>query len=389
MAKILMLNGRMVRGYGVDVVVDALTRRLRGLGHAVMVACGQTDGSYADLGCLTVAPHRSAISWLVHDLAPDVVVFHSAPYFDLLEGLRSRHPGVRWVVWEHGDPTPELFPLEAVKRRAAKTIKALRCYPNADLIVCISRFIAQDIEYAQPSPARVVIYNGCDHVPPAASKSIAQLTASQHPLRIGTLTRLGPGEALYKGSDRFIELVSELRSLGVQAQICFMGRGSPEDAAHLKSAGFEVHLNASEEEKWQFLCGLNIFISCSRWEGFNLPLVEAQALGTLSMAFEVAAHPEVCQHVYPSVPAMALDIQCLDQDRQRLLVDSAAAFRFARTEFTWQRAAEQFDEALQNFNLPRTAHEERFAISLLGRYGLAVGRFRDELRNRIFSLLGS
>lgn len=388
MAKILMLNGRMVRGYGVDVVVDALTRRLRGLGHAVVVACGQTDGSYADLGCLTVAPHRRAISWLVHDLAPDVVVLHSAPYFDLLDALRSRHPAVRWVVWEHGDPTPELFPLEAVKRRAAKARKAMQCYPNADLIVCISRFIAQDIEYAQPSPARVVVYNGCDHAPACASKSIAQLSARGLPLRIGTLTRLGPGEAMYKGSDRFIELVSELRRLGVQAQVCFMGRGSVEDAAHLKSAGFEVHLNASEDEKWQFLHGLEIFISCSRWEGFNLPLVEAQALGTLSMAFEAAAHPEVCQHVYPNVLAMALAIQRLDQDREKLLVDSAAAFAFARTKFTWQRAAEQFDETLQRFNLQRTVPNERFAISVLGRCGLALGRFRDGLRNRLSSLLG-
>src|SRR5207249_176830 len=159
-----------------------------------------------------------------------------------------------------------------------------------DGVAATSRFIVNDCGWT----AAKIIYCGCNHVPDMGVKtpSIDDGNRRTFRLRIGTLMRLGAAEARYKGSQEFIGLASRLKAAGVNAEFHVMGRGTQSDAMPFELKGIQVHTNASDASKIRYLRSLDIFVSLSKWEGFNLPLAEAQALGTLGLALAVGAHPE-------------------------------------------------------------------------------------------------
>ena len=371
----------MAKGYGVDVVIAEVARRLKKKSHSVAIGCIDVDGFYRDLQVIPVSGDLASTISLVDELKPQIVAIHTTPFFEQLEDLKKRFPEIKWIVWEHGDPSPDLFPLEAQKRLAEKVQKQQHCYPHADAIVTISKFIARDIGYGAEKPEKVLIYNGCDHAPDFGAKTVGDLSGSGRPLRIGTLARLGKGEAFYKGTPYFVQLVERLRERGIPVVGSFMGRGSEDDAAHLKAQGFETHLNAPDEAKWDFLRGLDVFVSCSQWEGFNLPLVEAQAVGTVSLAFEKGAHSEVSPLAFANLELMVEQICEYSRRRDLLLLHSQMAYRFVRTEFLWDRTAERFESLVKSLLAGSSLKElGEFRLSPAARAKFFVGRVRHFLK---------
>jgi glycosyltransferase involved in cell wall biosynthesis len=313
-------------GYGVTVVVDELSKRL------------VLDGIDVDIGCLEADDHYNRYPNVFQlDPDPDIlmrhidprsvthVVAHTSPYFEVLPEFRGR---VRCWVWEHGDPSPELFPSEYGERERVIDNKRRNVYPLVDRVIAISEFVREDIGW----PMADVVLNGADHVP------LRQPTCTKKgPLRVGTLMRLGIGERFYKGGDVFIQLARNLRD---KHNIVFsmMGKGTEADAKDFRDAGILVHLNGTNEERSSYLQNLDVFISPSLWEGFNLPLVEAQMSGVLSIAFDVGAHPEVTPFVVSDLTELRSLLLALDSDRDMLLRYAIKAQEFCRSRFRWSEA---------------------------------------------------
>ena len=86
-----------------------------------------------------------------------------------------------------------------------------------------------------------------------------------------------------------------------------------------------------------------MFVSCSLWEGFNLPLVEAQALGTVGIAFDSGAHPEVTPLVFSDTRQM-LEFLLRARSSTALSKHSRIAYRHVRSLFSWNRTAGRFQE---------------------------------------------
>ena len=335
MKTLLFLTYRMQAGFGVDVVVANLARRLRPLGVNVVVGCLENDGSYSDIDVRPIADTLEAAVALASNLTPHAIVAHTSPFFEMLPHLQRHWPS--WA-WEHGDPTPEFFEHDQKERQRIKANKEQHCYPHIQGVLAISQFIRSDIRF----PAAHVVYNGCDHVPDMAAKGQEELSMSpKTPLRIGTLMRLGAGEAKYKGGNLFRTLCDLIKQRQIDAEFCVMGRGTAQDAKAFRRAGMRVHLNAAPDDKWQYLRDLDIFISCSQWEGFNLPLVEAQALGTMGLAFDTGAHPEVTPFILSSLPDAVALVEACAVDRHLLLNHSRLSWHFVRRRFGWQRAAQE------------------------------------------------
>jgi glycosyltransferase involved in cell wall biosynthesis len=374
----------MMQGYGVDVVISQLCARLNASGHQVMTICAEADGTYPEVPIVVAAPHASALRVLLKRLAPDVVLIHSAPYFDRLAALKKALPQIKWVVWEHGDPSPELFTRDREARQAERQLKQAQCYPVADAIVTISRFVRRDIGYEPGRQPEALIYNGCDHAPDLGPKTATEITPAGRPLRVGTLARLGPGEAHYKGTAEFIAMVADLRDRGIAITPCFLGRGTPEEAARFTREGFEVHLNASNAQKWQYLRSLDVFVSCSRWEGFNLPLVEAQALGTASLALNIAAHPEVTDNTFADMQALVAQVIRYQADRDSLHHDSVRAYQVTRAKFRWEEAGNRLEQLIAELvGTPFADSTGGWRLSFSTRIAIALGRLRHFIRYRL------
>ena len=326
MTRVLSLTYRMAQGYGVDVVVGALSRKLVARGVDCHIGCIDADSTYSDLNVHTLAGELESVKLLCQALKPDLIVAHTSPFFEMLPELKRFAPC--WA-YEYGDPTPELFGKDAPARQAIKDFKSKHVYPVVDGVIAISDFIRRDISF----PKAHVIYIDFDHVPLQAPKTSADMPGSKRKLRVGTLMRLGKGEAHYKGSGLFLELVETLQKRGLDFTPCYLGRGEESDVAHLRAGGCDVWLNATEDRKWDYLRSLDVFVTCSQWEGCNLPLLEAQALGTAALAFEAGAHPEICPLIFSDISEAAEMIDAFSKNDELLLRHSQVAHVFVHERF--------------------------------------------------------
>lgn len=336
MKRYLFLTYRMVLGYGVDVTVGNIARHLIRLGHRVTIGCLETDGHYSGLDVRQVNPDPASITRLVEEVGCDCVIAHTTPFFEVLPLLDVAIP--KWA-WEYGDPTPAFFPLDGAERHRIKETKIRACYPAVNGVIAISHFLRRDIQW----PAALVIYLGCDHVPDLGPKGALDFDPDPSArLKVGTLMRLGQGESNYKGNQLFSAIVGKSMEQEIPARFYVMGRGTPKDAAFFESKGIETRLNAPDLQKWDYLRNLDVFISPSLWEGFNLPLAEAQALGTVGVAFDTGAHPEVTPFVVSSVDEVVALLRRMALDRTLLRRHSLLSYRFVRSRFTWEKCAVEF-----------------------------------------------
>ncbi|WP_207461059.1 glycosyltransferase family 4 protein [Azospirillum sp. SYSU D00513] len=339
----------MSRGFGVSVVVENLARRLTARGIPVTIGCMEHDGTLADLDIRQVEAQPAAIAELADSVGARTLVAHTTPFFEALPELQGRFSC--WA-WEHGDPSPFFFEHDREERERIIRHKQEHVYPALAGVVAISDFIRHDIGW----PRSHLIFNGCDHVPDRGSKGLQDFPLGDGaPLRVGTLMRIGPGEARYKGLQLFLDLVAAARAAGIDLEAHVMGRGEPEHAEPFRVAGIITHLNATDEERADYLRSLDVFISPSQWEGCNLPLLEAQALGTAGLAYDTGAHPEMTPILAADGTEMMALLRAYARDRGLVRRHSLLCYRFARGKYRWADAAE---ETVRLFGLSAAAAPE-------------------------------
>jgi glycosyltransferase involved in cell wall biosynthesis len=336
---ILFLAERMSIGFGVSVVIGELTTRLAKRGWLVSVGCRQFDSYFSErCNVIKLEPNSRAIDSYASKHNVDFVIAHTTPYFEILPKLNGSFE--TWA-WEHGDPTPSLFPFDRDQRQKFIDYKRNHVYPHVDHVIAISKFVQQEINW----PLAKVIYNGCGHIKIESPKKNLY-----EPLNVGALMRLGEGERYYKGGDRYIELAKQFALENIPINFGVLGRGTPEEGNIFKQAGIKTHLNATEEEKSKYLQDLDVFLSLSLWEGFNLPLVEAQASGKLAIAFDTGAHPEVTPFIVTNLNELKTLLLSLDKNRERLYQYTVKSQQFCLKKFNWETTIDMTLDLLSSQN---------------------------------------
>ncbi len=331
MRNVLLLTSVMKRGYGVSVVAREVADRIDAAGWKMSIGCLEVDEFYDADDVVELRPSSQMIFEYCQENSIEIVVAQTSPYFEVLPALEMWIPT---VVFEHGDPTPTMFEHDVFEREQLKVHKLKRVYPKVDAVLTSSYFLRDELLW----PKAKVIALGCDHVTDFGQPS-TQRTASDHaPLRVGTLMRLGSGEALYKGLDEYLAIVSHFTDRpGFDFSI--MGRGEESDRLWWEERGVHCHLNATDEERSIFLSELDVFISPSKWEGFNLPLVEAHASGTVGLAFDVGAHPETTPYVLANIADANFLLEEWQRDSALLQLASERCYAYARKKFPWEATA--------------------------------------------------
>lgn len=324
---ILFLAAFMKKGYGVSVVIDSLCKEYSRLGVDVTVGCLETDGFFEGAEIVELKPDFESVNAFASKAGCKVIVSHTTPFFELLPQLSKNY---RVWSWEHGDPDPEFFIWDRQERQAIINRKQLQVYKRLNGVIAISEFIKDEIKQHHAH----VIYNGCDHIAKSNEKS-----SDSSVIRVGTLVRLGAGETTYKGRPILSQLYNKLAGLDAPLELHIMGRGTLEDKKSLESQGIVVHLNSTDEERLEYLSNLDIFVSTSLWEGFNLPVVEAQASGTVGIAFDVGAHPETTPFITRGVDDMVSLIEHYCNNPELLNKHSEMCMRWVRDKFNWKTAA--------------------------------------------------
>lgn len=346
---IAILTIRLIKGYGVDIVVDQQASLMSRRGHRVTVFTTEYDPGYfsdRDYRVEVVPKHSSRFISFLKKSQFDVIIAHTSPFFEILPALR---PYKVTIAYEHGDPTPSLFPKDdAVIRQNIKDYKRSQIYPEVDSVIAISRFIAEDIGW----PQATIIYNGADHLKTDnhcnsdifPADLAEQYNISEHKIKILCVSRLGRDEAKCKGFDLFVKF-KKLLDTDDRYEFIILGKGTTEDKSQIEQYGIKVILNASAAELIAAYKLCDIFVSFSKWEGFNLPLVEAQSYGKPAFAIDWCCHKEVTPLVFSGYETIAYYIMSLSRDELITLGKKCQKFV---SKFTWQQNVSELIEFLAN-----------------------------------------
>jgi GT2 family glycosyltransferase len=199
-----------------------------------------------------------------------------------------------------------------------------------------------------------VIYNGVDHYP-AVSKAERAETRRRIGLRDDEIAmlyvgRLNPEGQPYKGTLDLMRASARWRETAPHIRVVMAGQGTEEDAARIRQAGGVPLRNLPPDELASLCAAADIYVTASRWEGFDLPIMEAAFQGVPGVALRVGAHPEVVRDgetgvLADNVELLVREAESLAADRERRERMGAAAREWAGT-FTWARATDEYEKVM-------------------------------------------
>jgi glycosyltransferase involved in cell wall biosynthesis len=309
--KIGFLTERMILGFGVDLVVHEAAKRFAADQHEVTVFTTRVGDIYRNsayriinlleetVGPLDIfSPHfmTGSINFLSsQDI--DVWIAETPPFYRWLPYLR---PPV--ILVEHGTPDGKFFEvsmgreLDAAKKYRYDVIfKSLR---SGDAVVAISDYIKSVLPVSVQENTSV-IRNGGDHYPRAEAEATAEFRSSlgiqPDDVMILWVGRIEPFHDWqpYKGLKALMELTPLVLKRFPEVKIVALGRAEENARKPLEEAGLIPVFNVASDVMPAAFAAADIYLNTSRWEGFNLPLIEAQYQGSPAVAYNLCAHPEV------------------------------------------------------------------------------------------------
>jgi GT2 family glycosyltransferase len=148
-----------------------------------------------------------------------------------------------------------------------------------------------------------------------------------------------------------------------------VGYGSKNDAELLKNQGVLCIANASEDMMPLYYSACDIYTTCSKWEGFDLPVGESQYFGKPVICYNIGAHPEVLidgktGFIVSNADEFAQKIKYLAENHIERLDIGENAREFVK-KFYWQNSIDSYekeiDKILKSLPPKKVARESRKA----------------------------
>jgi GT2 family glycosyltransferase len=290
--KVMMLSSTHAQGHGVAVVINLQVRALLARGHEVVVAGLRSDRDFAYDGHGVIEVHDPrAAATLAVSLGVNVIVAHTPPYFSVARWTGA-YPPV--LAYDYGEPPPELFP-DAAARRDALAEKAMSLAMSSR-VLAISEAVGQ--ESVLPPDRIVPLGNG--HLGrwiPALDerrRSVRRERGWKDAYVVLNVCRFHAGERAYKGVDHYAHLRAALQvvdpPLAARSVFVLCGKGDRQDVEAMQAQGLHVIANVTDAEMADLYAAADLYANFSRWEGYNLGIGQALAMGLPVIASDVPAH---------------------------------------------------------------------------------------------------
>ena len=310
-------NERLVSRFGVDRILLLAAREFKKRGARVTFSCLRFDPDLLEgVSSRTTAVQvtqghnmrqveKSATlatmqAWT--DGRPDVIVCGGWPFFDL--AARSPALGVPSVFIDAG-----AVPHDGLAHGALDMQLELRRIRSSTLpfisrILPISEFIrSSQTLHDRSSPKGVkTVLLGSDHLPDPQRNSEVEQVPGKVVSELLALKRNGVKLILvlgryepnnYKSSNIALEVFKRVRMNLRDCRLLFLAEQRDLQLGQYSDDGIVALGHPSDDELVSVMKLVDVGISVSHWEGFNLPVVEMQHLGRPALAFSLAAHPEV------------------------------------------------------------------------------------------------
>ncbi len=304
--RIGFITERMILGFGVDLVIHNVAKGLVKKGYHVTVYTSISDGTYNNEGyklrliptpAYSTAPlfELSALRWLKYLKKEKIDLFfiESFPFFPFLVFLSPPCIAVCY-----GTCSTLGFPLKK-KLNFCYTDGSQKYlyYRFADRVIAISHYLKSLLPQNIQKKTRV-IYNGADHYATDLKSASIQnfrcsLEISKENILLLYVGRINPKEQPYKGTAKLVEMYKKLRKKDQRIKLLLAGYGDAQDEEWLKREGILAYLKVPVGKMGLLYSACDIYVTASQWEGFDLPLLEAQYFGKPVVAYKIGAHPEV------------------------------------------------------------------------------------------------
>jgi len=229
----------------------------------------------------------------------DKIICHQYPMTMIASKAKKKY-GVHYTYHDAGVASPELFTSFSEKTYMKLfrwfTIKTVK---NADDAISISKFLSE-ILYKETGLKSKVEYVKIDEK--RFKKGILKgkirkkygLGKNPVCLYVG---RISPHKGIHLLIKSFNLVLKEIPS----ARLFIVGKKTFGNySKQLEKLASEVNPNAiifagfvPDEELPYYYTDADLYTTATLWEGYDMPIVEAAACGTLTVAFDIGAHPEV------------------------------------------------------------------------------------------------
>jgi len=355
--RILLGIDKLMPGHGIPNLVAGMANFLKQRGHDVAVMCG-LNRFRIEVPIISCAYSRFiyASSLLdayrkVRHFDPDI--FHSHFYpMDIVGAMVSGK--IKYVMHYHGVSYMSLWltpkrVLSNLRERAGEFVGARR----TTKIIAISKFLKMEaIRNFNVEEKKVkVVYNGVD---------LTRFNPAVHGEDIRDKFRIKEDDRLLlcvgaiakqKGQHLLIRCLKTITNVAPSIKLILVGGAGMEDyrfAATLKREVYSSGLRRNvffagfvpDEALPQYYAACDLYISCSGWEGFGLPFVEAMATGKPIIGFYRTAMSELIIDQfngftvqYPDIHSMAHKILEVLRDVDKLREIGKKGRRLAEKKF--------------------------------------------------------
>ena len=290
--RVMMLSVTHAVGHGVPVVLALQAEALVKHGYEVIIAGPRSSNDFPYPGCSRLELHDPLVAaTLAADLSVDLIIAHTPPFFSVAKWTGA-YPPV--IAYDYGEPPPEWFPDE-VQRRAVLADKDLSL-TMATAVYAISNAIAEESR----TTVHGVIPLGNAHLGQwneASSLRRKKVRAERgwgDRFVVLNVCRFHSGERFYKGVDAFVEVRNAAQKLNPDSfdRMLFVlcGKGSKEDVIAMTEKGLVVLANVTDEEMTDLYTVADAYANFSQWEGYNLGIGQALAMGLPTIASDIPAH---------------------------------------------------------------------------------------------------
>lgn len=379
---ILLCNERFLFRFGVDRLLMLLGHGLKDRGHRISVMANKFDRTTVDgfAEKIVTVPeggdsylnlNEYTAQWLEDNWnmvfdeqsQPDVVVIGGWPFFASIPVFESF--GCRTIFIDCG-----AVPLDGFDEGGRITQEKLRnlrnvYLPEVSAVTPISHFIANTQSCFEVNSSLInPILLGADHMVQklwdannietannGKTETVANLIKKKQAKGGKVILNMGRWEpGCYKNSEAIFKLVDEIGP--TFSQITFLILADPGQTVvtdqyrdKVIPIGFP-----DDAELQRIMSQVDLGVSVSLWEGFNLPLAEMQWLDKRVLAFNIGAHPEVVVHPW----FLCEDITEMGQKALELLngfgLDNEtlkkASVRF-HENFRWSVVVDQYENFLK------------------------------------------
>jgi GT2 family glycosyltransferase len=290
--RIMILSNTHAIGHGVAVVIALQVEAFVKYGYDVIVAGPRTANDFPYISCKRIEVHDPlSAAFLAAHSAVDIIIAHTPPFFSVARWTGA-HPPV--IAYDYGEPPPEWFPDESTR-------KAVLAEKDQSLMMATAVYAISDAIAAESrTPVDGVIPLGNAHLGQwdqasnAKRQKVREARGWEDSFVVLNVCRFHQGERHYKGINLYADAKDSLQALdfNFSKKVVFVlcGKGTQDDVAAMSKRGLVVAANVTNEEMSDLYCAADAYMNFSQWEGYNLGIGQALAMGLPTLASDIPAH---------------------------------------------------------------------------------------------------